>query len=56
MKIIFIPKEYVANFFALIESYVVGSTEALDFAQTKLSPFGKDGQYTEKLQVSLLFA
>lgn len=25
-------------------------TEALDFAQTKLSPFGKDGQYTEKLQ------
>lgn len=25
-------------------------TEALDFAQTKLSDFGKDGKYTEKLQ------
>ena len=30
-----------------------GSTEALEFAQTKLTPFGKVQKYVEKLEVCI---
>jgi hypothetical protein len=37
------------------QSHVIGSTEALEFAQTKLSPYGKEGKYMEKLEVRCFF-
>jgi len=38
-----------------IEFHFIGSTEALEFAQTKLGPFGKEPKYMEKLEVCLNF-
>lgn len=37
------------NFISFLNVY--GSTEALEFAQTKLTPFGKVQKYVEKLEV-----
>jgi hypothetical protein len=54
-EIIFYSKRVRSKLFALIESHVIGSTEALEFAQTKLSPFGKEGKYMEKLEVRCFF-
>lgn len=38
------------------EFYFCGSTEALEFAQSNLTPFGKVQKYVEKLEVSSSFS
>jgi len=40
-----------------MESHVIGRTEALEFAQTKLSPFSvKEQKYMDKIEVCFPFA
>lgn len=39
------------SFLAFIILYFFGSTEALEFARTNLTPFGKVKKYEEKLEV-----
>lgn len=41
----------LAQVFLLSKIYFHGSTEALEFAQSKLTPFGKVQKYVEKLEV-----
>lgn len=44
------------KFLAFIDSSFIDSTEALEFAQAKLSPFGKEHKYIERLEVRFRFA
>ncbi|KAK2430598.1 LisH and RanBPM domains containing protein [Trifolium repens] len=50
----FVSADFGANYTWFLALFVAANehkeNEALEFAQTKLSPFGKEGKYMEKLE------
>lgn len=51
MSCIFLVSGYMSHISSYSKLSFLGSTEALEFAQSKLAPFGKVQKYVVKLEV-----